>query len=63
MSIIGAMDVHRKQISFKLQDIGTGEVRRGRLPCDRESVRRWLADLRGRSDVHLALEATTGGAS
>jgi len=60
MRIIGAMDVHRKQISFKLQDIGTGEVRRGRLPCDRESVRRWLADLRGRSDVHLALEATTG---
>lgn len=60
MRIIGAMDVHRKQITFKLQDNDTGEVRRGRIPCDRESVRKWLADLGGRGGVHLALEATTG---
>lgn len=60
MRIIGAMDVHRKQITFKLQDTDTGEVRRGRIPCDRESVRKWLADLGGGDGVHIALEATTG---
>lgn len=60
MKIVGAMDVHRKQITFKLQDTDTGEVRRGRIPCDRESVRKWLADLGGGDGVHIALEATTG---
>ncbi len=60
MRIIGAMDAHRGEITFKFQDRDTGEVRRGRIPCGRESVRKWLADL-GRGDgVHIALEATTG---
>ncbi|MDR5708436.1 MAG: IS110 family transposase, partial [Armatimonadota bacterium] len=59
MRIIGAMDVHRGQITFKFQDRDRG-VRRGRTPCDRESVRKWLEDLGGGDGGHIALEATTG---
>jgi transposase len=60
MRIVGALDVHRKQITFKLLDMETGEVRRGRItPATRASVRRWLAPLAG-SGAHFALEATTG---
>jgi transposase len=60
MRIVGALDVHRKQITFKLLDAETGEVRRGRIsPATRASVRRWLAPLAG-SGAQFALEATTG---
>jgi hypothetical protein len=31
MRILGALDVHRKQITFKLVDTDTGEVGRGRI--------------------------------
>lgn len=59
MRMVGAVDIHRSQITYKLQDNGTGAVRRGRIACERESVRSWLAGLRG-PDLHIALEATTG---
>ena len=60
MTIVGALDVHRKQITFKLLDFETGEVRRGRIsPVDRASVRGWLLPFAG-SGAQFVLEATTG---
>jgi transposase len=60
MRIVGALDVHRKQITFRLLDLATGEVRRGRIsPATRASVRQWLLPLAG-SGARFALEATTG---
>jgi hypothetical protein len=39
MQIVGALDVHRRQITYKTLDLVNGEVRRGRLsPANRESV-------------------------
>jgi hypothetical protein len=59
MQIIGAFDVHRKQITFKWLNTETGEVRRGRIPALREAVRQFLVPFKG-LDAHFALEATTG---
>ncbi len=60
MRIIGAFDVHRKQIAFKWVDTETGEVRRGRiLPALRAQVREFFVRFKG-LDAHFALEATTG---
>ena len=60
MRIIGAFDVHRKQITFKWLNTETGEVRRGRImPALREPVREFLVPFKG-LDAHFALEATTG---
>ena len=60
MEIIGAFDVHRKQIAFKWLDTETGEVQRGRIiPGVQTAVREFLAPFEGR-DGHFALEATTG---
>ena len=60
MQIIGAFDVHRKQITFKWLNTETGEVRRGRIvPALRETVRQFLVPFKG-LDAHFALEATTG---
>ena len=60
MRIIGAFDVHRKQITFKWVDTETGEVQRGRiLPALREPVRAFFEPFKG-VDAHFALEATTG---
>src|SRR5438128_9081412 len=60
MQIVNALDVHRRQITFKTLDLGSGEVRRGRVcPATRESVREWLARFAG-LDAHFALEGTTG---
>ncbi len=40
MQIVSALDVHRRQITYKTLDLGSGEVRRGRVsPATRESVR------------------------
>src|SRR6516164_3092684 len=60
MQIIGAFDVHRKQITFKWLNTGTGEVGRGHItPALREKVREFLGPFKG-LDAHFALEATTG---
>jgi hypothetical protein len=46
MNIVGAFDVHRRQLTFDYLDVVTGEVLRGRIaPADR---------------VHFALEGCTG---
>jgi transposase len=61
MSIVGAFDVHRRQLTFDFLDTVTGEVKRGRvMPADREHLRAWLARFAGQDDVHFALEGCTG---
>jgi transposase len=60
MQIVGALDVHRRQITHKTLDLVSGDVRRGRLgPANRESVREWLERFRG-GEAEFALEGTTG---
>jgi transposase len=60
MPIIGALDVHRKQITFKWLNTETGEVKRGRIaPALRETIREFFVPFKG-LDAHFALEATTG---
>lgn len=60
MPIIGALDVHRKQITFKWLNTENGEINRGRIiPALRETVREFFVPFKG-SDAHFALEATTG---
>ena len=61
MGIVGAFDVHRRQLTFDYLDTVSGEVRRGRIvPADREHLRVWLARFAGQDDVHFALEGCTG---
>ena len=60
MQIVSALDVHRRQITYKTLDLASGEVRRGRVsPATRESVREWLERFAG-CDAEFALEGTTG---
>jgi transposase len=61
MSIVGGLDIHRKQITFDYLDTISGEVKRGQIaPADREHLRAWLARFAGRGDVALAVEGCTG---
>jgi len=61
VSIVGAFDVHRRQLTFDYLDTATGEVKAGRVvPADREHLRAWLARFAGHDDVHFALEGCTG---
>jgi hypothetical protein len=60
MSVVGGLDIHRKQITFDYVDTETGEVRRGQIcPADLEHLAKWLARFAGR-DGHFALEGCTG---
>src|SRR4051794_3688004 len=61
MEIVSALDVHRRQITYKTVDLESGEMWRGRIsPGARGAVREWLGRFDGRADVHFALEGTTG---
>ncbi len=61
MSIVGAFDVHRRQLTFEYLDTSSGELKRGRVvPADRQHLRQWLARFAGQDDVHFALEGCTG---
>ena len=61
MSIVGAFDVHRRQLTFEYLDTSSGELKRGRvMPADRQHLREWLARFAGQDDVHFALEGCTG---
>jgi transposase len=61
MRIVCALDVHRRQITYAIVDVRSGEVSRGRItPATRESVREWLARFDGVDEVGFALEGTTG---
>ena len=60
MSIVGGLDVHRRQITFDWVDDATGEAGRGRLaPATREMFASWLATLPA-GDAAFAVEACTG---
>ena len=47
-SIVGGMDIHRKQVTFDYLDLVTGEVKCGQIaPADRASLRAWLKRFAG----------------
>ena len=61
MSIVGGLDIHRRQLTFDYLDTVTGEVMRGQIaPADREHLRAWLVRFAGRDDVAFAMEGCTG---
>jgi transposase len=61
MSIVGGLDIHRKQITFDYLDTATGEVRRGQItPADREHLAAWLAGRFSGQAADFALEGCTG---
>ena len=61
MTIVGGVDIHRKQLTFDYLDTVTGLVQRGQIaPADREHLRDWLARFAGRGDVAFAIEGCTG---
>ena len=61
ISIVGGLDIHRKQITFDYLDTGTGQVQRGQIsPADREHLRAWLARFAGREVVAFAAGGCTG---
>jgi transposase len=60
MQIVGALDVHRRQITFKTLAPASGESSRGRIsPAARESLRQWLERFAG-LEGEFVLEGTTG---
>jgi transposase len=64
-SMVGGLDLHRRQITFELADVESGELWRGKLwQPDRQRFRRWLdqevaARAKG-APVELAVEGCTG---
>jgi len=62
MSIVGGLDVHRKQLTFDYVEAETGRWERGRIaPADREHLAGWLARFAGlNGPVAFAVEAGTG---
>lgn len=64
-SMVGGLDLHRRQITFDIADAATGEVWRGKLwQPDRQRFRRWLTqEVAARAKggaVELAVEGCTG---
>ena len=63
-SIVGGLDIHRKQLTFDYLNTATGEVACGQVaPADREHLRRWLTRLEGAGDVPFAAEAANTAAA
>jgi transposase len=61
MSIVGGVDIHRKQLTFDYLDVDTGHVERGRIvPADRVHLADWLQRFDGVDDVAFAMEGCTG---
>jgi transposase len=60
VSIIGGLDVHRRQITFDWVDRDSGEAHRGRIaPATRAGLRAWLGEL-PRVEGGFAVEGCTG---
>jgi transposase len=60
-SIVGGLDIHRKQVTFDYLDVVTGEVKCGQVaPADREHLRSWLAGFGNPAGAAFAVEACTG---
>ena len=64
MDIVGAFDVHRKQITFDYIEVESGELHRGKIqPANRQSLREWLESFVERfpgKQTAIAVEASTG---
>ena len=61
MSIIGGLDIHRKQLTFDYVETETGRQERGRITsADRERLARWLTRFDTSTPVAFALEGCTG---
>jgi transposase len=61
MSIVGGLDIHRKQLTFDYVEVETGRWERGRIaPADREHLAGWLSRFDGPAPVAFALEGCTG---
>jgi transposase len=61
MEIVGGLDLHRSQITFRTVDLRTGELQRGRFfPGARAALREWLDQFEAGSDAQFVLEGTTG---
>ena len=62
MSIVGGLDIHRKQLTFDYLDTVTGQVTRGQVtPADREHLRAWLARFAGRDDDQVSVRGVRTG--
>jgi transposase len=60
MTMVGGLDVHRKQITFDYVD-DDGLVRWGQIrPATRSRLRRWLSEHCPEGDAEFALEGCTG---
>jgi transposase len=60
MAIVGALDIHRQQVTFDWVDRDSGESGRGRIaPADRVGFRKWLGQF-GETPVELVVEGCTG---
>jgi len=60
VSIVGGLDVHRRQITFDWVGRATGQAQRGQItPATRERLGQWLAQLPGHHGA-FAVEACTG---
>ncbi len=60
-SIVGGLDIHRKQLTYDYLDTATGEVSRGQIdPADRRHFRSWLSRFENPAEVAFAVEACTG---
>jgi transposase len=60
MSIIGGLDVHRRQITFDWVDRDSGQAHRGRIaPATRAGLRVWLGELPS-AEGAFAVEGCTG---
>src|ERR1035441_6200278 len=62
MSIVGGLDIHRKQITFDYPGTASGELQRGQIaPADRVHLAAWLARrFPGGQDADFVLEGCTG---
>jgi transposase len=61
MSIVGGVDIHRKQLTFDYVELETGRLERGRIaPADREHLASWLSRFDGQAPVAFAMEGCTG---
>lgn len=60
MGIVGGIDIHRRQLTFDIVDLATGENLRGRVsPPDRVELRGFLAGFDG-AGGDVAMEGCTG---
>lgn len=61
MAIVGAFDVHRRQVTYDVLDSATGQARRGQVrPACRATLRQFLARLADQEEVSFAVEGCTG---